>query len=193
MGENTGKLVVLAGPMYAGKTTKLLKTTRDKDTLLFKPSEDDRYSEDDIVSHKGRKRRCIVVDAEEGKQQLLDAVKRENPDTIGIDETHLFHDWLADAVAELRSDHEVYVTGLDRDFRGEHFDLVRELMQEADAVEKLFARCEECDERATHTQRLIDGDPAPYDAPVIQVGGKELYEARCEECHEVPGSDDKAQ
>jgi thymidine kinase len=39
-------------------------------------------------------------------------------------------------------------------------------------------------------QRLIDGHPAPYDSPEVMVGGAECYEARCLDCHEVPGKPD---
>ena len=36
---------------------------------------------------------------------------------------------------------------------------------------------------------LIDGRPASYDDPVIMVGAAEVYEARCRQCHEIPGKD----
>ena len=38
-------------------------------------------------------------------------------------------------------------------------------------------------------QRLIDGEPAAYDDPIILVGGSESYEARCRQCHRVPRRD----
>ncbi len=34
----------------------------------------------------------------------------------------------------------------------------------------------------------MNGEPAPYEAPIIQVGGLEAYEARCRRCHEVPSA-----
>ncbi len=43
-----------------------------------------------------------------------------------------------------------------------------------------------CGAQATRNQRLIDGRPAPPEAPVVRVGGPETYEARCRACHEVP-------
>ena len=58
---------------------------------------------------------------------------------------------------------------------------------------KLRAVCMRCkDPRVTATlpQRLIDGKPAPYESPEILVGGSETYEARCLNCHEVPGRPD---
>jgi thymidine kinase len=61
------------------------------------------------------------------------------------------------------------------------------LMAEAEEVTKLQAICVMCGAPASRTQRLIDGEPAAYDEPVILVGGSESYEARCRYCHEVPG------
>ena len=62
------------------------------------------------------------------------------------------------------------------------------IMAEAEMVDKLQAICVVCGAPASRTQRLIDGQPASYDDPIIMVGAKENYEARCRHCHEVPGA-----
>jgi thymidine kinase len=79
----------------------------------------------------------------------------------------------------------VIVAGLDLDFRGEPFGPMPRLMAEAEMVDKLQAICVQCGAPASRTQRLINGEPAAYDDPVIMVGAKEYYEARCRHCHEV--------
>jgi thymidine kinase len=82
------------------------------------------------------------------------------------------------------------VAGLDRNFRGEPFGSMPDLLACADEVVKLRAVCMRCkDPRVTATlpQRLLNGRPAPYDSPEVMVGGAEAYEARCLDCHEVPG------
>ena len=38
------------------------------------------------------------------------------------------------------------------------------------------------------TQRLVDGEPAPFGGETIQVGALDSYEARCRACFE-PGAD----
>jgi thymidine kinase len=58
------------------------------------------------------------------------------------------------------------------------------LLAVAEQVDKLFAICVRCGAYATRSQRLIDGHPAPFDAPTIVVGGLEMYEARCRACFE---------
>ena len=52
--------------------------------------------------------------------------------------------------------------------------------------DKLHAICMVCGENASRTQRLINGEPAYYDDPIVLVGGSEAYEARCRAHHQVP-------
>ena len=75
--------------------------------------------------------------------------------------------------------------GLDTDFRGEPFGPIPDLMARAESVDKLHAICVVCGEDASRTQRLIDGEPAAFDDPIVLVGADEVYEARCRFCHEV--------
>lgn len=79
----------------------------------------------------------------------------------------------------------VIVAGLDRDFRGEPFQNIPELLALAEDVTKLTAICMRCGAPATRTQRLVNGEPASYDDPIIIVGASESYEPRCRHCHEV--------
>jgi len=60
------------------------------------------------------------------------------------------------------------------------------LMAQAERVDKLQAICVVCGAPASRTQRLINGQPASYEDPVIMVGADEVYEARCRHCHQVP-------
>jgi thymidine kinase len=62
-----------------------------------------------------------------------------------------------------------------------------ELMARAEYIDKLHAICIQCGEPASRTQRLIDGEPAAADDPVILVGASEVYEARCRSCHAIRG------
>lgn len=82
----------------------------------------------------------------------------------------------------------VVVSGLDLDFRGEPFGSMPVLLSLADEVHKLNGVCdyEGCSNPATRTQRLVNGFPASYNAPIILVGdAKEGYQCRCLQHHEV--------
>jgi thymidine kinase len=61
-----------------------------------------------------------------------------------------------------------------------------QLLARAEEVTKLHAICVVCGEQASRTQRLVNGNPARYDDPIIMIGAKEVYEARCREHHTVP-------
>jgi thymidine kinase len=61
------------------------------------------------------------------------------------------------------------------------------LMSLADELSLLTAICQNCHGVGTRTQLIIDGEPASWDSPLILVGGGDFYEARCPDCHEVPG------
>ena len=82
----------------------------------------------------------------------------------------------------------VVASGLDQDFRGLPFGSMPELLCRAELVDKLQAVCHRCGGPATMTQRLVDGEPAPFGGETIQVGALDSYEARCRACFE-PGAD----
>ncbi len=56
-------------------------------------------------------------------------------------------------------------------------------MASAEHVTKLQAVCAACGSPASRTQRLIDGEPAAFEDPIIIVGASESYEPRCRQFH----------
>ena len=151
---------------------------------IFKPKLDDRYSISQVASHDGGHAEAEVI---ERAVELLEKLKPETT-VVAIDEAQFF-DWGVADVARLLADRglRVIITGLDLDFRGEPFGPMPLLMAEAEMVDKLHAICVVCAAPACRTQRLINGQPARYTDPVILVGADEVYEARCRNCHKVPG------
>jgi thymidine kinase len=121
-----------------------------------------------------------------GAEALADRID-PNATVIAIDEVQ-FYDGDVVGLCESLADRgvRVIVSGLDTDFRGEPFGPMPELMARAERVDKLQAICVVCGQPASRTQRLIDGQPAAYNDPVLLVGASEVYEARCRACHSVP-------
>ena len=68
----------------------------------------------------------------------------------------------------------VMVAGLDKDFRGESFGVMPELLTRAEFVTKLTAVCAKCGAPATRTQRLVNGKPAGFEDPIVMVGADEV-------------------
>ena len=185
-----GWIELVCGSMFSGKTEELLRRVRRaeiarKKVQLFKPTIDNRYGLVRVASHDGlaREDAVVVCNAE-------DILRRLEVDTevVAVDEVQFFDETIADVCDHLADRGlRVIVAGLDQDFRGEPFGPMPLLLARAERVDKLHAICVACGASASRTQRLIDGRPARYDDPVILVGGSESYEARCRNCHEVPG------
>ena len=185
-----GWIELVCGSMFSGKTEELLRRIRRaeiarKKVQLFKPTIDNRYGLVRVASHDGlaREDAVVVCNAE-------DVLRRLEVDTevVAVDEVQFFDETIADVCDHLADRGlRVIVAGLDQDFRGEPFGPMPLLLARAERVDKLHAICVACGASASRTQRLIDGRPARYDDPVILVGGSESYEARCRNCHEVPG------
>jgi thymidine kinase len=193
-----GTLSVICGPMFSGKSRELIRLIHIAEiagqvTAGFKPRIDTRYSHSDVISHDGFRRQAHAVNTAREILSILLAADRL-PAVVAIDEGQFFDRGLPDVCLWLVDQGcRVVVAGLDRNFRGEPFGSIPDLLACADEVIKLRAVCMRCkDPRVTATlpQRLVNGRPAPYDSPEVMVGGMESYEARCPDCHEVPGKPD---
>ncbi len=184
-----GWIEVICGNMYAGKTEELLRRIRrleyaKKTVVVFKPKLDNRYSEGEVVSHNNERVRSINISNPKDIMKYVDPL----PYAIAIDEVQFLGPEVINICEELAyKGVRVIVAGLDKDFRGEPFGIMPELLARAEYVTKLQAICQVCGAPATRTQRIINGKPAKYTDPVILVGAKEHYEARCRHCHVVEG------
>ena len=185
----SGWVHVICGCMFCGKTDEMLRLLRrfsiaGRRVLLVKPRLDTRTDADRVFSRSGAQHEAVTVD----DSSQIEAAAGE-ADIVAIEEGQFFDEGLPDVVERLASaGKQVIVTGLDRDFRGIPFGAMPRLMALADQVTKLTAICVVCGEPATRTQRLIGGQPATSDSPLIVIGGlgDETYEARCRLHHEVP-------
>jgi thymidine kinase len=184
-GVSSGRVEVITGCMFSGKTDELIRRLERAEIAghsvkVYKPSIDDRYSETAIGAHNGREWEAEVVDsAEEVDEGIED-------DVVAFDEANFFSDELVEIGGRLADRGvRVIVSGLDTDFRGRPFNPVHSIIARAEYVDKLKAICVKCGDLATRTQRIIDGVPAHEDDPTIVVGADEKYEARCRSCHEL--------
>ena len=182
-----GWIEVICGCMFAGKTEELIRridvlSYARKNILVFKPKIDDRYSTTEIASHAGSKVPCIVISE---AKEILNHVNYDT-DVVAIDEVQFFDEDVVD-ICEYLADSglRVMVAGLDKDFRGEPFGVLPDLLTRAEFVTKLTAVCAKCGAPATRTQRIINGKPASFNDPIVLVGAKEAYEPRCRHCHEI--------
>lgn len=182
-----GYIEVVVGPMYSGKSEELIRRLKrakiaKQNIIVFKPHIDDRYSKNDVVSHSGDSIEAIPI----GKASDIYKLVNEDVQVVGIDEVQFFEDEIVDIAVDLANKGiRVIAAGLDMDFKGEPFGPTPRLLAMAEFVDKIQAVCSVCGQPATRSQRLINGEPAKYNDPIIQVGAVESYEARCRKCHVV--------
>jgi thymidine kinase len=184
--KSGGWLEVVCGPMFSGKSEEMIRRLRRAEiagqrSVIFKPRIDDRYDVSDVVSHAGIRMRAVPVP---GVSELAELAR--GFEVVGIDEAQFFDEEIVGLALELADDGaRVIAAGLDQDFRRLPFGPMADLLAHAEFVDKLQAVCHRCGGPATTTQRLVDGEPAPYSGATIVVGAREQYEARCRDCHEA--------
>lgn len=179
------------------------------DFLVINHASDKRYGENVICSH-GKVTLSAIPAASsqeifelifsldsDGKTELKK--NREHLSAIFIDEAQFFDNSLSEVLNyidryyrdHLQKNLNIYCAGLDMDFRGEPFGPMPDLLATATTVKKFVAVCKSCDKEtsrnAQYTQRIINGEPANYNDPIVFVGASESYTARCFKHHEVPG------
>jgi len=188
MKHSNGSIEVITGSMFCGKTEETIRRLRratiaKQKVQVFKPKIDNRYSEKKVTSHAGHNFDATPI------QSASEILAHLAPDTtvVAIDEVQFFDDEIIPIAKELADRGiRVIIAGLDMDFRGEPFGPMPLLLAQAEKVDKLRAICVICGQEACRTQRLINGLPAAFEDPVILVGAKEVYQARCRTCHQVP-------
>jgi len=183
-----GWIEVICGSMYCGKTDELIRRVRRAEIArqqvqVFKPLIDTRYAPEDVSSHAGGRMKAIRAN---GAEEIWREVK-DGTQVVAVDEVQFFDETVVDVCQGLAdSGKRVICSGLDLDFRGEPFGFMPRLLAIAESVEKLTAICVVCGSPATRSQRLINGEPAEWDDPIILVGAHDAYEPRCRACHVVP-------
>lgn len=185
--EIDGRIEVICGSMFSGKTEELIRRVRraviaKQKVQVVKPVIDTRYHIERVTSHAGANIDATPIPSSQAVWDVLE------PDTtvVAVDEVQFFDMGIIQVCEKLADEGKrVICAGLDMDFRGEPFGPMPELLARAEEIAKLRAICVVCASEASRTQRLINGEPAAYDDPVVMVGAAEVYEARCRACHTV--------
>jgi thymidine kinase len=174
-----GKLTIVIGPMFAGKTTELQRRIkRDihacRRVCIIKYGKDERYSKNNLSTHdQSHIRPTFSVEtlAAVGDAWL-------EYDTIAVDEGQFFPDLVEFCQRAADSGKTVIVSALDGDFLRRPFGKVCDLIPMAEEVVKITAVCMACHERDAHfTRRTVDSTATEL------IGGAESYIAVCRDCY----------
>jgi len=180
-----GRVEVICGSMFSGKTEELIRRMRraqfaKQKVEIFKPSIDVRYSEEEVVSHEGN---SIVSTPVDSSQSIL--LLAGDSDVIGVDEAQFFDEGIVGVCNELaQRGVRVIVAGLDLDFKGVPFGPMPKLLAIADDVTKVHAICVRCGSLAYVSHRIVEGDRQ------VMLGETKEYEPLCRECYARALKDD---
>ena len=172
-----GRLEVICGPMFAGKTTELVRRllaaqASGERVVALKPARDTRYRVLEIATHTGQTFPATPVADAGGVHAAANGAA-----VLAIDEIHFFGPALVPVCRELiQRGVRVIVAGVERDHLGRPFEPFPALLCEADEVVKLSGKCAVCAGPSVHSQRMVASDAA------IVVGGAESYQPRCRAC-----------
>jgi thymidine kinase len=164
--------------MFSGKSEELIRRVVRVDIArrkvqVFKPALDDRYADQEIVSHSRLSVSAIPVEDSTELLRLVD----DDTEVIGVDEAQFFDDGLVEVVESLaHGGRQVIVAGLDLDYLGRPFEPIPTLATRAEYVTKALAVCHRCGEPANFTQRTVVSDD------LVVLGATDAYEARCRRC-----------
>ena len=170
--QKSGWIEIITGSMFSGKTEELIRRIQisqisEPNVKVFKPKVDNRYAEDEIVTHSKVSIKCVSVKSSSELFQMA-----RNSKIVGIDEAQFLDDGIIKVCNDLANmGIRVIVAGLDMDFLGNPFGPMPNLMAVAEFVTKVHAKCSKTGEMANFSRRL---NP---EGKTIQVGGKAAYEA----------------
>jgi thymidine kinase len=173
-----GKIELILGPMFSGKSTRLIEQMRKyvykaKKTIMVKFYADQRYSEkSEVVTHD-----LIKYDSINCKllRNSFDTLKQY--DVIGIDEGQFFAD-LVEICEELALMGKIIlIAALNGDFRMEPFPVIQRIISKSDKIKLLKAYCFNCHKDAKFSLRIVQSNET------VLIGAGEAYKPACRECH----------
>ncbi len=183
-----GMLTVIAGPMFAGKTTKLLTlfsvlSNLGFSILCFKAEAESNGGMGHTRSHDERPLPVIYI-SQDNPEKILKYVGKNSIQKVIIDAIHFFpKDRFIIVVKKLLAQGiDVYVNGLIYDYRKKEYGATKTLMSMADECIEQFSICVKCGGKAQHTERVAGGTEQSI-GTTGKIAAK--YVPVCASCHEI--------
>ena len=170
--KQSGWMEVICGSMFSGKTEELIRRLRRAEMAgqqveIFKPKLDNRYADEEVVSHNQNKIKSTPV---ETPDEIL--LLGSNCDVVGIDEAQFFDESIVEIANQLANNGvRVVIAGLDMDYMGRPFGPMPNLMATAEYVTKVHAICKRTGNLANYSMRTSGSDD------LVQLGETDSYEA----------------
>lgn len=174
-----GSIEVICGSMFSGKTEELFRRLRraqfaNQAILLVKPSLDERYASQDVVSHVGQSWAAVRC---QNAHEIMEKWQGEH--IVAIDEAQFFDAEIVPICTSLANQGaRVIIAGLDMDYLGQPFGPMPQLMAIAEYVSKVHAVCVDCGNLAHFSHRTV------AQKEQVLVGAVEKYKPLCRSCYQ---------
>ena len=176
--HKSGKLELIIGNMFSGKSTELIrrinKTKIICDKIIVINHSSDTRNENDVIStHDNKTLNCVKL----SHLSDFDTIFINRFDYFFIDEAQFFDAGIIEVCETLMMQGKrVIVAGLDMDYLGKPFGPMPSLLATADFITKLHAICVKCGHLANISYRTSDEEGT------VVLGEKNNYEPRCRIC-----------
>ena len=173
---SVGYLEIVFGPMFSGKTTKLIETfyqlnRSGLNIRVINYSLDKRYDENNLSTHDQWKIPCEF-------HSMLGDLDTNDTDILLINEAQFFPDLKKTVLRWVEEEHkDVRLYGLDGDYQRNKFGEMLDLIPYSNSVQKLNARCKHCYVPAIYSHRVSD----EKEQVVI---GSSNYVPLCRKCYQ---------
>lgn len=184
--KKNGKIDIVFGCMFSGKTTSLLRKYRlnkekRKKCTIIKYLDDTRYSVTGIATHDLTVSDKDVISC--GKQLSAIEEKIKNSNVILIDEGQFYEDICEFSIKQAELGKQIFIVALDGTFERKPFGKILNLIPLADKVKKIHGVCDICHKNKSSFSKLLN-DKNINNKDNIVIGGKDKYIATCRSCYE---------
>jgi thymidine kinase len=177
LSPSVGYLELIIGPMFSGKTTRLIEHYKaykfiGKKIVVINYELDVRYSDVALSSHDRIEIPCVF-------SKTLDYDLWRDADVVLINEGQFFEDLVHSVVSMIEVyNKRVHICGLDGDFKRKQFGKMLDLIPLCDKVEKLSAFCSKCRDG---TLAIFSHRVTSEDAQIVI--GADNYMPLCRGCY----------
>ena len=174
MRNNNPEFIIFTGPMFGGKTTRLLAALdryrhQKKEILLFKPNSDERYDTKTVITHNGTKWDCKRVTTGDEILSLS-----QDAEIVAVDEVFMIPGATQALVDLYLQGKTILVSSLQLSYEPLPLPEISQLMPYATKIEVCPAVCTRCENDAYYTRRKKS-----ITNEQIEVGGANEYEPLC--------------
>ena len=170
------EFTMFVGPMFGGKTTKLLSAIdrykyQGRKIIAFKPNVDERYSKEEIVTHWNTR---VPAKRIRHGTDIISYISDNEKFVIAVDESFMIPGVAETLIALFQSGHTIVVSSLQLSSDFTPYEEMQAMMPFATKIEVCPAVCSTCGADAHYTKKI--GGRSDHQ---IEVGGPEMYQPKC--------------